>query len=68
MKKIILVTANDFGSTKTNPSQSPKHHFCWKSVSGNTEHLWCGGKLLNRLSAVLAHDIPRKLFAIVATR
>jgi hypothetical protein len=37
-------------------------------ASGNTEHFWCGGKLLNRLSAVAAHAIPRKLYAIVATR
>jgi hypothetical protein len=28
MKKKFLVTANDFGSSKTNPGQSPKHHFC----------------------------------------
>jgi hypothetical protein len=34
------------------------------SVSGNTEHFWCGGKLLNRLSAVAAHAIPRKLYAM----
>jgi hypothetical protein len=33
-------------------------------LSGNTEHFWCGGKLLNRLSAVAAHAIPRKLYAI----
>jgi hypothetical protein len=26
--KKILVTANDFGSSKTNPGQRPKHHFC----------------------------------------
>jgi hypothetical protein len=32
---IIMVTANDFGSTKTNPSQSPKHHifFCERLVT-----------------------------------
>jgi hypothetical protein len=30
MKKKILVTANDFGSTKSNSSQSPKHHFCYE--------------------------------------
>jgi hypothetical protein len=24
----FLVTANDFGSSKTNPGQRPKHHFC----------------------------------------
>jgi hypothetical protein len=28
MKKKFLVTANDFGSSKTNPGQRPKHHFC----------------------------------------
>jgi hypothetical protein len=28
MKKNVLVTADDFGSSKTNPGQSPKHHFC----------------------------------------
>jgi hypothetical protein len=38
------------------------------SMTGNTQHFWCGGKLLNRLSAVAAHAIPRKLYAIVATR
>jgi hypothetical protein len=27
MKIFFIVTANDFGSTKTNPSQSPKHNF-----------------------------------------
>jgi hypothetical protein len=27
-EKKILVTANDFGSSKTNPGQRPKHHFC----------------------------------------
>jgi hypothetical protein len=32
------------------------------------EHFWCGGKLLNRLSAVAAHAIPSNLYAIVATR
>jgi hypothetical protein len=26
--KIFLVTSNDFGSSKTNPGQRPKHHFC----------------------------------------
>jgi hypothetical protein len=30
MKKKILVTANNFGSTKSNSSQSPKHHFCYE--------------------------------------
>jgi hypothetical protein len=24
----FFVTANDFGSSKTNPGQRPKHHFC----------------------------------------
>jgi hypothetical protein len=38
MKKNILVTANDFGSSKTNPGQSPKHHFCCQRVR---EYLWC---------------------------
>jgi hypothetical protein len=41
-------------------------------ASGNTEHFWRGGKLLNRLSAeaeaVEAHAIPRKLYAFVAVR
>jgi hypothetical protein len=27
MKEKILVTANDFGSSKTNTGQSPKHNF-----------------------------------------
>jgi hypothetical protein len=26
----FLVTANDFGSTKSNSSQSPKHPFCYE--------------------------------------
>jgi hypothetical protein len=26
-EKKILATANDFGSSKTNPGQRPKHHF-----------------------------------------
>jgi hypothetical protein len=24
----LKITANDFGSSKTNPGQHPKHHFC----------------------------------------
>jgi hypothetical protein len=32
MKKIILVTADDFGSSKTNPGQRPKHHFCCEDM------------------------------------
>jgi hypothetical protein len=67
MKFIFIVTANDFGSTKSNPSQSPKHKKNLRA-SRNTEHFWCGGKLFYRLSAVAAHAIPRKLYAIVATR
>jgi hypothetical protein len=31
-EKKFLVTANDFGSTKSNSSQSPKHHFCYEYV------------------------------------
>jgi hypothetical protein len=27
-EKKIPVTANDFGSSKTNPGQRPKHNFC----------------------------------------
>jgi hypothetical protein len=39
MKKLFIAPANDFGSTKNNPSQSPKHNFC----SERAEHLWhCG--------------------------
>jgi hypothetical protein len=41
MKKKILVTANDFGSSKTNPGQRPKHHFCWGDM----------GKKLNIINA-----------------
>jgi hypothetical protein len=33
MKIFFIVTANDFGSTKTNPSQSPKHHFFERLVT-----------------------------------
>jgi hypothetical protein len=40
-EKKILVTANDFGSSKTNPGQRPKHHFC----SGDM------GKKLNIINA-----------------
>jgi hypothetical protein len=61
MKYFIIFTANDFGSTKTDPSESPKHNYSFLRASGNTEHFWCGGKLLNWLSAVAAHAIPRKL-------
>jgi hypothetical protein len=28
MKKKFLVAANDFGSSKTNQGQRPKHNFC----------------------------------------
>jgi hypothetical protein len=62
MTKKNLVTAYDFGSN-TNPSQS-----IFLRASGTIDHFWCGGKLLNRLSAVAAHAIPSKLYAIVATR
>jgi hypothetical protein len=59
MKKIILVTANDFGSSKTNPGQSPKHiYFCCERVrEWNTDNLisWtaphCPGHALNKLSS-----------------
>jgi hypothetical protein len=41
MNYFFLVTANDFGSSKTSPGQRPKHHFC------------CGdkGKKLNIINA-----------------
>jgi hypothetical protein len=44
MKKKILVTANDFGSSKTNPGQRPKHHFCFgdmgKKVKYQNAEIW----------------------------
>jgi uncharacterized protein YciI len=67
MKIFFIVAANDFGSTKTNPSQSPKHKKKLRA-SGNSKNFWCGGKLLNRLSAVALHAIPQQaICAIVAT-
>jgi hypothetical protein len=58
MKKNILVTANDFGSSKTNPGQSPKHNFFVASAcEWNTDNLisWtaphCPGHALNKLSS-----------------
>jgi hypothetical protein len=64
MKKTILVTANDFASSKTNPGQSPKHHFCcereWNtlSISGAA---WREAFKQAELSVVAAHAIPRQL-------
>jgi hypothetical protein len=54
MKIFFIVTANDFGSTKTNPSQSPKHHFCERLVT-------------LRISGV-AVSFEQAICAIVATR
>jgi hypothetical protein len=52
----------------TRAKAKAKNIFFFLRASGNIEHFWCGGKLLNRLSAVAAHAISRKLYAIVATR
>jgi hypothetical protein len=61
----FIVTGNDFGSSKTNPGQSPKHHFCCERVRAwNTDNLTSWSKL----SVVAAHAIPRKLYAIKDTR
>jgi hypothetical protein len=67
MKFLFVVTDNDFGSSKTNPGQSPKHHFCCERVRAwNTDNLtsWTASKL----SVVAAHAIPRKLYAIKKNR
>jgi hypothetical protein len=58
MKKKILVTANDFGRSKTNPSQWPKHHFC------------CGdmGKKLNIINAEIWENNASYTYAIEDTR
>jgi hypothetical protein len=34
----ILVTANDFGSSKTNPGQRPKHHFCCGDIGKKVKY------------------------------
>jgi hypothetical protein len=38
-------------------TQAKAQNIIFLRASGNTEHFWCGGKLLNRLSAVAAHAI-----------
>jgi hypothetical protein len=38
MKKKVLVTANDFGSSKTNPGQRPKHHFCFGDMGKKVKY------------------------------
>jgi hypothetical protein len=54
MKIFFIVTANDFGSPKTNPEQSPKHHFCeclaTLSISG------VAAKLLNSKKTAICNE------------
>jgi hypothetical protein len=65
MKKIIIVPANDFGSSKTNPGQSPKHHLVTLSISGAAWwYVWRQAFKQADLSVVAAHAIPRQLYAI----
>jgi hypothetical protein len=34
----FLVTADDFGSSKTNPGQRPKHHFCCEDIGKKVKY------------------------------
>jgi hypothetical protein len=63
MKKKFLLQLTILAALKLTRAKAQNIIFV-ASVSGNTEHFWCGGKLLNRLSAVAAHAIPRKLYAM----
>jgi hypothetical protein len=66
MKKKILVTANDFGSSKTNPGQRPKHNFCCGEMGKKVKYHKRGD--LGKYRGDMKFS-PRKLyFAIEDTR
>jgi hypothetical protein len=68
MKKKILVTANDFGSSKNNPGQRPKHHFCCGDMGKKVKyHKRRSGKITRRYEVFPAQAI-HMLLKIPATR
>jgi hypothetical protein len=68
MNFFLLLLLTILAAQKLTRAKAHNIIFCERLDFSNIEHFWCGGKLLNRLSAVAAHAIPRKLYAIVATR
>jgi hypothetical protein len=70
MKKNILVTANDFGSSKTNPARAKAQNIIFPclvtlSISGAAWwYVWRQDFKQAELSVVAAHVIPRQLYAI----
>jgi hypothetical protein len=69
-EKKILVTANDFGSTKSNSSQSPKHHFCYECARAcciNSSHLILSSTVSLCKARARTHAHPPTATAFVAT-
>jgi hypothetical protein len=59
----FLVTANDFGSSKTNPGQRPKHHFCCGDLGKKVKYHKRGdlGKLREEVLPAQAINMQLKI-------